>query len=162
MLEQLNDATEMLATEQYPNASCILPLLSMLLDTVLNTENDTLLLNNFKKKVKNGLESRFTVPGDAGFHKSFPVMASFLDPRHETLKFVPNAAERDAVHDHIMALLQSSTGLKRQEDGQPKPKKKRKHYSVAWMETLLKSMREKVLMQKLKDVLQSQCRSEIH
>ena len=53
-------------------------------------------------------------------------MATFLDPRHKSLKFVLNPAERDAVHGQIISLLDACKSSNRQESGEPQPKKNKK------------------------------------
>ena len=123
-LEQLYHTTELLSTEQYPSASCIMPLLFMVLNDVLNTEGDTMFVNTSKSIIKTGLTSRFTLPGDPGFVKTLPALAAFFDPRHKTLKFMKNEAEKKALHRQVISLAKGYEQPKEQEHSEELPEKR--------------------------------------
>ena len=127
VLEQLHDATEILSTERYPSASCILPLLHHLLDAALVANDvDSVLVQNFKTKVTKGLKNHFKCPNDVDFSKSLPDIASFLDPRHKTLKFNVSAQIQEEIKQQIMLLTQNENGeqlIKREEPPIKKEKK---------------------------------------
>lgn len=126
VLEIFYDATEKLASEQYPSASCIVPLLNWLVLTVLDTTGDTFFLAAFKNKIRDGLTSRFLLPGNPLFYKSLPVVASFLDPRHKSLKFIQNSEEKEAVYAFIRSLIEAKMTTDTQSDAEPAPKKPKK------------------------------------
>ena len=123
VLEIFCDATEKLSTEQYPSTSCMMPLLNWLVFAVLDTKEDSMFLAAFKTKIKEGLIKRFLLPGKPDFYKSLPVLASFLDPRHKSLKFIEKGEEKGAVHDFDKSLIEENTSVDDQNDVQPPSKK---------------------------------------
>lgn len=130
VLEQLFECTELLATEQYPSASCILPLLDMLLNTILDTQNETFFMTSFKNIIKSGLQSHFLLPGSPNFNKTFLALASFLDPRHKSLKFMANDEERPYIMKFL--LYWREVKLMQQSSVHNHPlKRKREQYLIA-------------------------------
>ena len=126
VLEIFCEATEKLSTEQYPSTSCMMPLLNWLVFTVLDTKDDSMFLAAFKTKIKEGLTKRFLLPGKPDFCRSLPVLASFLDPRHKSLKFIEKREEKGVVHDFIKSLIEGNTPVDDQNDVQPPSKKPKK------------------------------------
>ena len=49
VLGQLFEVSEILASEKYPSVSCVLPLLNMVQNDILNSEGDTLFTGTTRK-----------------------------------------------------------------------------------------------------------------
>ena len=73
--------------------------------------------------IKSGIQGHFTLQGDPGFTSSIPALASFLDPRHKSLRFVTNAAEKEALHSYVMSLIEGYQAPVKEKCDEPPVKK---------------------------------------
>ena len=85
VLEPLTIATTMLGTEKVPSLSIVQPMLAALTKRHLKpTEVEAKMVVDMKKTIVNSIEQRFSDPSQ---HKLM-LLASILDPRHKSLKFL--------------------------------------------------------------------------
>lgn len=126
-LQPLVEATEALSSESYPSVSCIMPMLCFLIQNDLREKpNDSQLVKKLKADIVLGLVKRFTMPGDEHFHCTVPAIASFLDPRHKTLKYIANAAVQSQLRSYVLYLMRSEFVRDTAEKQVDCPEKKRK------------------------------------
>ena len=104
-LRPLADSTEALSSEAYPSASCILPMLHYLRTVVLvEGENDSPIVTQFKAKVLQGINKRFLPFEHPDFPNSTLGLCTFLDPRHKRLLGL-NDEQKGAVHRRVIELI---------------------------------------------------------
>ena len=102
VLYALQIATTAMPLEQNTSVSCILPVITGLLKIFLDEKiQDSLLLQEFKRKVSQALKERFflDLKGD-----SVASVSSALDPRHKNLKFLSSEMQF-SVQEHVRFLV---------------------------------------------------------
>ena len=83
-------------------------------------------MQNFKSTVTRGLKICFKCPNDADFPKSLQAIASFLDPRHKTLRLNIPIAVKEEVKNQILVLAQQENCEETQIKNEEVPIKKQK------------------------------------
>ena len=123
VLEGLQIATTAMSTEQNVSGSCILPVVNGLKINFLKPNpSDTSLIKSLKKKVSADLSRRFLQKLEAD---SVVAVASCIDPRHKTLKSLPESL-RFLVHEHARSLVneaESTSICETGDEAQPPAKK---------------------------------------
>ncbi len=103
------EATEILASEAYPSLSAVMPLIVNLSKYFLSVnDTDIEIIRVFKEKVLSGLKKRYTLPSDPKFHETTAAVASVLDPRHKSLKYIESGNVRDAIKNKLLMILKSA------------------------------------------------------
>ena len=96
VLEPLAESTEVLSSEEYPTVSCQHPLYNGICKNTLQPDdNDSVVVAEFKRVVKQGLKSRLQDKCD--WRGSTAMKASVLDPRYKKLTFVESEDDRKLV-----------------------------------------------------------------
>ena len=76
-----------------------------------------------------GLRSRFTCPGDPGFHLTVPAIASFLDPRHKSLNHIDDANIKQNIKLYILDMMKADELEKMPNIKAPADKKRKTVFS---------------------------------
>ena len=119
VLEPLAEATELLATESSPTLSSVHVLLKSLWEALNSTPGEAKVASDLKNKIRDGLKKRFNLtpdglPSDASLTTP-AMMATALDPRYKTLRFLPQE-KRTRVFEAVEALLDDRAETAEQED----------------------------------------------
>ena len=105
-LQPLVDATEVLSSEDYPSVSSVMPMLCLLIQNDLQeAASDSAIIRKVKNDIILGLVKRFTMPGDEHYNTTLQAVASFLDPRYKTLKYIQNVAVQSQVKSFVLHLM---------------------------------------------------------
>ncbi|KAK6188956.1 hypothetical protein SNE40_005025 [Patella caerulea] len=120
VLQPLADATELLAVENSPSSTCSFILVSNLVKHDLNrSDGDSDVVCQLKQIIINGLFKRLPIqltglPNGIGL--TFPwIIATALDPKYKSLRFLPEA-KKSVVFDYLRELL-----LQVQQNSPPDP-----------------------------------------
>ena len=93
LLRPFKVATEYLSGERYPTISALGPLLNEIQKKISLSCDDTVAVREFKKALRNDLESRYINPDIRGLLRK----ASFVDPRFKTLYHLSASKQEEVI-----------------------------------------------------------------
>lgn len=104
ILKKLKIANNILCGENYVSLSSVLPVIKMLYDVHMSEcESDSVVIQTFKKKVKENLRAKFSLNNiDVNY-----LIASVLDPRYKHLEFLSDT-EKSIAFSKLSDLLNAS------------------------------------------------------
>ena len=108
VLRPFKIATQHLSGEKYPTISALGPLLHEIRRRIVEDENDSVALAEFKKVLREDMDTRYINPDI----KFLLYKASFLDPRFKTLKHLSCIQQEevsDMILDEVIHLMEEGT-----------------------------------------------------
>ena len=115
--------------------SCVMPMLCLLIQNDLqDTGSDSAIIRKVKNDIILGLVKRFTMLGDEHFHITLQAVASFLDPRYKTLKYIQNVAVQSQVKSFVLHLMRSEINVANVQPSTKEPPTKKKKTVLSYLE----------------------------